>query len=95
MPLVLKNFPLWPSGYLLRVPESSFPGTLRGGLWGGWRQNFINYGPTLVKNKKGKVEKASKTLKSTKKWEQKHQLEDYWPHTTGSPSLSLAPDLLP
>lgn len=38
------------SCYLLGVPESSFPGTLCGGLWRGWRQNFINYWPTLLKN---------------------------------------------
>lgn len=57
------------------MPESSFPGTLCGGLWRGWRQNFINYWPTLLKNEKGKVEKASKTLKFIQKWEQKAQQE--------------------
>lgn len=46
--------------YLLCMPESSFPSTLCRGLWRGWRQNFINYWPTLLKNDKGKVKRASK-----------------------------------
>ena len=46
-PLVLSfaGFPL--VCYLLCVPESSFPGTLCGGFWRGWRQNFIYYRPAL------------------------------------------------
>lgn len=46
-PLVLffAGFPL--VCYLLCMPESSFPGTLCGGFWRGWRQNFIYYRPAL------------------------------------------------
>lgn len=40
------------NSYLFCMSESTFPGTLCWGLWRGWRQNFINYWPTLLRNKK-------------------------------------------
>jgi hypothetical protein len=40
------------SSYLFCMSESTFPGALCWGLWRGWRQNFINHWPTLLKNEK-------------------------------------------